>query len=75
MTTAKYEVEKFDGQNRFNIWRNKIRQQGLAKILDGKVPSTEERKELKEKDHSSIFLSLSNGVLREVINEEIATGL
>jgi hypothetical protein len=55
-----------------------LRQQGLAKTLDGKMPSTssnEERVELEEKAHGLILLSLSDGVLREVANEETAAGL
>ncbi|GLT72015.1 hypothetical protein SLA2020_439880 [Shorea laevis] len=55
-----------------------LRQQGLAKILDGKAPSTsssEKSVELEEKAHSSILLSLSDGVLREVADEETAAGL
>jgi hypothetical protein len=39
MANAKFEVEKFDGHNSFSLWRIKmqalLRQQGLAKILDG----------------------------------------
>jgi len=53
-------------------------QQGFAKILDGKVPSTsstKEMKELEEKAHSAILLSLSDGVLREVVDEETAAKL
>jgi hypothetical protein len=82
MTIAKFEVEKFDDYNSFSFWRIKmralLRQQGLAKILDGEVPSTlsmEESKELEEKSHSIILFSFSNEVLREVINEETAIGL
>ena len=82
MASAKFEVEKFDGQNSFSLWRIKmralLRQQGLAKILDGKAPSTsssEKSAELEEKAHSSILLSLSDGVLREVADEETAAGL
>jgi hypothetical protein len=65
MASAKFEVEKFDGQNSFNLWRIKmralLRQQDLAKILDGKAPSTsssEKSAKLEEKAHSSILLSL-----------------
>jgi hypothetical protein len=64
MATAKFEVEKFDGQNSFSLWRLKMRallqQQGLAKIFYGKVLSTsaKEMKELDEKTHSAILLSL-----------------
>jgi hypothetical protein len=81
MATEKFEVEKFDGQNSFSLWRLKmralLRQQGLAKILDGKVPSTstKEMKEFDEKAHSAILLSLLDGVLREVADEETAAGL
>jgi hypothetical protein len=81
MTTAKFEVEKFDGHNSFSLWllkmRALLRQQGLAKILNGEVPSTstEEMKEFDEKAYSAILLSLSNGVLREVADEETAAGL
>ena len=78
---AKFEVEKFDGQNSFSLWRIKIkallRQQSLLKVLevlvseDSPAPSKEEE----EKVHSTILLSLSDGVLREVADEETATGL
>jgi hypothetical protein len=60
-----------------------LRQQGLSKILE---PSEErigikaleesgEYAELDEKAHSAILLSLSNGVLRDVADEETAAGL
>jgi hypothetical protein len=81
MATAKFEIEKFDGQNNFSLWRLKmralLRQQGLTKILDDEVPSTstEEMKEFDEKAHSTILLSLSDGVLREDADEETAAGL
>jgi hypothetical protein len=38
MAIAKFEVEKFDGQNSFSLWRIKmfalLQQQQLVKILD-----------------------------------------
>jgi len=41
MGLAKYEVEKFTGQNDFGLWRLKMRallvQQGLVEALDGEV--------------------------------------
>jgi hypothetical protein len=54
-----------------------LRQQGLAKILDGEVPLTsmEEMKKFDEKAHSVILMSLSDGVLREVADEETAAGV
>jgi hypothetical protein len=46
MASTKFKVEKFDGQNSFSLWHIKMHslmgQQGLAKILDGKVPSSRE---------------------------------
>jgi len=80
MVTTKFEVEKFDGQNNFSLWCIKMRallQQGLAKIWDGKMPSTstEEMKELEEKSHSAILMSLLDAVLREVADEETIAGL
>jgi hypothetical protein len=82
MTTVKFEVGKFDGHNSFSIWCTKmralLRQEGLVEILDGEVPSTsltEESKGLEEKVHNAILLSLSDGVLREVADEEIVAEL
>jgi hypothetical protein len=81
MATSKFEVEKFDDQNNFSLWRLKmrvlLRQQGLVKILDGEMSSTstEEMKEFDEKAHSAILLSLSDGVVRKVADKEIAAGL
>ncbi|KAB1211558.1 Retrovirus-related Pol polyprotein from transposon TNT 1-94 [Morella rubra] len=86
---AKFEVEKFDGENSFSLWRIKmralLRQQGLAEILDDKAPiwgneedsskAKEEFAALEEKAHSAIMLSLSDGVLRDVTDEETVVGL
>jgi hypothetical protein len=40
MTSAKFEIEKFNGKNNFELWKLKMRdllvQQGLHKALDGK---------------------------------------
>jgi hypothetical protein len=55
-----------------------LRQEGLVEILDGELPSislTEESKGLEEKVHNAILLSLSDGVLREVADEEIVAEL
>ena len=87
MTTAKFEVEKFDGHNSFNLWvikmRALLRQQGLAKVLERQeekigisaIDEIVERGELEEKAHNIILLSLSDGVLREVVDKEITAGL
>ena len=82
--TTKFEVEKFDGRNDFNLWRVKmcalLVQQGLSKSLKGveALPTTmynEENDELMEKAHSTILLCLGNEVLREVAKENMATKL
>jgi hypothetical protein len=55
-----------------------LRQQGMAKIFDGNVPSISSmkgRNELKEKAHNAILLFLSDGVLREVVDKETTVGL
>jgi hypothetical protein len=87
MATAKFEIEKFDGQNSFSLWRIKmralLRQQGLAKVLEPQeekigisaIDEIMERGELEEKAHNIILLSLSDGVLREVADEETTAGL
>jgi hypothetical protein len=87
MATAKFEIEKFDGQNSFSLWHIKmralLRQQGLAKVLEPQeekigisaIDEILERRELEEKAHNMILLSLSNGVLREVADEETTAGL
>ncbi|KAF5462696.1 hypothetical protein F2P56_018683 [Juglans regia] len=78
---AKFEVKKFDGHNNFNLWRVKmkalLRQQGLSNVLDGKVSddSLTSSREEEDKAYNTILLSLSNGVLREVADEETASGL
>ena len=75
---TKYEVEKFDGQNSFSLWRVKMRtlltQQGLYKTVLGKdklsaTMKEDEREELDIKALSAIKLCLSNEVLREVADE------
>uniref|UniRef100_A0A5B7BPW2 Putative retrotransposon protein, Ty1-copia subclass n=1 Tax=Davidia involucrata TaxID=16924 RepID=A0A5B7BPW2_DAVIN len=82
MATAKYLVEKFDGHNSFGLWHIKmralLRQQGLTKILDGTLPSTltkEQTTKIEENAHNVIQLSLADGILREVTDEEIASRL
>ena len=40
MSSTKFEIEKFNGKNNFDLWKLKMRdllvQQGLPKDLDGK---------------------------------------
>jgi hypothetical protein len=73
MTTAKFEVEKLDGQNSFSLWHinmqsmtNKFGGRGAINIIQGGIA------ELKEKAQTTILLSLSDEALREVVIEETA---
>ena len=74
---ARFEAEKFTGDNDFGLWRVKIRamlvQQGLGavlnstevKVLDEK--ETQKCEEMMAKAHSTLVLCLGDKVLREVI--------
>lgn len=84
MGSAKYEVEKFTGQNDFGLWRLKMRallvQQGLVEALDGeakleKMMADGDKKALLQKAHSAIILSLGDKVLRQVSKETTAAGV
>lgn len=82
MGSTKYEVEKFTGQNHFGMQRLKIRdllvQQGLEEVLKGdfklkKSMSEKDKKEMLEKAHSAIILSLGDKVIRQVSKEKTTT--
>ena len=84
MGSAKYEVEKFTGQNDFGLWRLKMRallvQQGLVEALDGeakleKMMVDEDKKALLQKAHSAIILSPRDKVLRQVSKETTTVGV
>ena len=81
---AKFEIDKFNGKNDFNLWRVKMRallvQQGLWKALKGKdalpaMLSDEEKEDLLVQAHSAIQLSLADEVLREIVDEDTAARL
>ena len=68
----KFEIEKFNGNNDFDLWHLKMHillvQNGLQKALKGKntLPeklSDEENDELLEKAYGQIMIFFSNGVL------------
>jgi hypothetical protein len=84
MATTKFDVEKFNGENDFILWRLKMRallvHQGLAKALNGKdamlgTMSYSNKDNIMEKAHSAILLCLGDEVLGEVSKETIAAGL
>ena len=79
---AKFEIEKFNGNNNFSLWHVKMHallvQQGLQKALKGRetLPETmteQEKSDLLERAHSAILLSLSDEVLQEGVEEKSAT--
>lgn len=76
MSTSRFEVEKFDGRNDFNLWREKmiahLGDLGLDEDLNGesKMPDTITNKgEILKKARNTINLSLSDKVLIKVVKE------
>ncbi|GKA54709.1 hypothetical protein Tco_0753658 [Tanacetum coccineum] len=76
MTVIKSNVEKFNGENDFGLWRMKMRdllsRQGYLSALQGrdKLPerlSDEEKDELMEKTHGAIILNLDDNEDRVLI--------
>lgn len=74
---TKYEVEKFDRQNNFNLWNAKMR----ALVEDDKkekfhvTMSEDDKNELYIKSLSAIQLYLAHKVLREVVDEDFTVRL
>ncbi|KAG6692209.1 hypothetical protein I3842_10G103000, partial [Carya illinoinensis] len=66
----KFDVEKFTGENNFGLWRIKMR--ALLVQEDGKV---DVQRDILQKAHSVLILSLGDNVLREVASEETAAGI
>ena len=84
MSSAKFEIEKFNGKNKFELWKLKmwdlLVQQGLQRALDGKrkKPPTmtdDEWEDLDVKVLSKIHLCLADDVLFNIIGETLATSL
>ena len=84
MTNVKFEVEKFDGKNDFNIWREKMNAHlgilGLDEALKGEAKmssslSDKERAEMAKNARNTIILSLGDQILRKVIKETTAAGM
>ena len=80
----KFEIEKFNGSNNFELWKVKMRdmliQQGVAKALVGKTKkpydmSNEDWNEIDEKYLSAIRLCLADDVLFNIVSETTAAGL
>ncbi|XP_052177566.1 uncharacterized protein LOC127791623 [Diospyros lotus] len=77
-----HDIEKFDGQNDFALWKMKISTLlgniGLEEALEGesKMPKTytkEQKKDILKKAYNMVILSLDDKVLREVSKMKTAT--
>ena len=76
----KFDIEKFDGNNDFGLWRLKMHallvQNRLHKALRGKNTlseklSDEEKDELLEKAYSHILLFFSDSVLQRLLSRKL----
>ncbi|KAH9301279.1 hypothetical protein KI387_012862 [Taxus chinensis] len=84
VSSAKFEVEKFNGKKNFELWKLKARdvlvQQGLHKALDGKAKKhvgmdDDDWEELDTKALSAIWLCLADEVLFNIAGEKTVAGL
>ena len=74
-STSRHNIEKFDGQNDFALWKMKMSELlgnlGLEEALEGEAKmsknyTTEQKKEIVKKAYNTLILSLGDKVLREV---------
>ena len=82
--SAKFEIEKFNGKNNFEIWKVKMHyllvQQGAVKVIlgKGKQPATitdEDRDEINERALSAIRPCLVDVVLFNIVSEKTTVSL
>jgi hypothetical protein len=83
MQSSKFEVEKFSGKNKFELWKLKMRdlvvQQGLQKASAGKAKKPAAMTEweweyLDVKTLSTIHLCLLDEVLFNIVAEDTTSG-
>lgn len=84
MSTAKFDIEKFNGKNDFYLWREKMKahlgNMGLDEALKGEEKMSEsldksKREDILKKARNTIVLSLEDEILRKVIREETAAAM
>ncbi|KAH9763595.1 hypothetical protein KPL70_001222 [Citrus sinensis] len=86
MSLPKHEIEKFTIGGDFSLWKLKMRallvHRGLEYALeedDPEAPSTsmsdEKRKQIQNRTHSTLILSLSDSILREISEEKTTLGI
>jgi hypothetical protein len=82
--SVKFEIEKFNGKNNFEIWKVKMHdllvQQGMVKVLLGKTkqPMTitdEDWDEINARELSAIRLCLADDVFFNIVAEKTTIGL
>src|SRR3954466_16153042 len=81
VSSAKYEVPKFDGGTSFSLWKIRMKPsltlQGLWKAVVEKFDEDSDefkKADLKERALSAIFMSVTDNVLREIADEETVSG-
>src|SRR2546430_11493298 len=82
VSSAKYEIPKFDGGTSFSVWKIRMKSaltlQGLWKAVVEKFDENSDeiqKADLKERALSAIFMSVTDNVLREIADEETASGV
>ncbi|KAH9801638.1 hypothetical protein KPL71_001098 [Citrus sinensis] len=86
MSLPKPEIEKFTIGGDFSLWKMKMRallvHQGLEPALEEEDPETagssrsdEKMKQIHNRAHSTLILSLSDSILREISEEKTALGI
>lgn len=86
MATQKLDVEKFTGENDFHLWRLKMRallvHLGIEEVVEDARNSKkiskikdEDMQDAMDKAHSTIIMSLGDGVLREMGDQTTAADL
>ena len=82
--SARFEIEKFNGKNNFEIWKVKMHdllvQQGVAKALLGKAKqpyamTDDEWSDIDDRELSGIWLCLADDVLFNIVSEKTVVGL
>ena len=82
--SSKFEVEKFNGKNKFELWKLKMQeilvQQGLQKSLEGKTKklasmTNKDWEDLDARALSTICLCLEDEVVFNIVGEETRAGL
>ena len=86
MSLPKHDIEKFTIGGDFSLWRMKMRallvHQGLESALEeddlgdaSSSVSDEKKRQIQNKAHSTLILSLSDSILREISKEKTALGI